>query len=399
MRQLLKGKIMKNKLGVLLALVLSLCMTIGVWADAGTPQNVDYKTDYYMIVESREGGVDIYSEPRFDSSKLNDERIPNGTAIHVVGERKTDDGKIWAYGQYQGMYGFVPMDDLKPATLTEAIQSEYSLFNGKDVEYDIDVNAEEGSVSLYKGPGKKYGTVSGAADIANGQKLAVTSEVDTGKGGVWGETTYNGISGWVNVTEAAGKESSTVEMVADTEQLVDTVETSTQEGTAGNTGKAVATATPKPTATPTVKPTATPTPKPTATPTTKPTATPTSAATPTSEPTTAAMPTAEPAKEPTAAPTEEPVAEPTEAPTATPTAEPTKEPTATPTEEITPTEEATPTAEATTPTGEAEEKEAASTEVESASWVQNPVIWILIVLVLIALGIVFYLVKKKNQKN
>lgn len=396
---------MKNKLGVLLALVLSLCMTIGVWADAGMPQNVDYKTDYYMIVESSAGGVDMYSEPRLDSSKLNDELIPNGTAIHVEGERKTDDGKLWAYGQYQGMYGFIPMDDLKPATLTEAIQSEYNLFNGKDVEYDIDVNAKEGSVSLYKGPGKKYGTVSGATNIANGQKLAVTSEVDTGKGGVWGETTYNGISGWVNITEATGKDSSPVEMVTDTEELVDTAEAGTQEGTAGNTGKAVATATPtpKPTATPTAKPTVTPTPAATATPTAEPTAT----ATPTAEPT--KEPTATPTEEPTATPTAEATATPTEEPaeaTATPTEEaaaeateaPTEEPTATPTEEVTPTEEATPTAEAT-PTEEAEEKEAASTEVESASWIQNPVIWVLIVLVLIALGVVIYLVKKKNQEN
>ena len=80
---------MRKKIGIFLAVLLSLCMTIGVWADAGTPQNVDYKTDYYMIVESRDGGVDIFSEPKLDSSKLNDELIPNGTAIHVEGEKKS----------------------------------------------------------------------------------------------------------------------------------------------------------------------------------------------------------------------------------------------------------------------------------------------------------------------
>lgn len=386
----LKGKIMKNKLGVLLALILSFCMTVSVWADAGLPQNVDYKTDYYMIVESKDGGVDIYSEPRLDSSKLNDEQIPNGTAIHVEGERKTDDGKLWAYGQYQGMYGFVPMDDLKPATMTEAIQSEYNLFSGKDTEYEIDVKASEGSVSLYKGPGKKYGTVSGATDIANGEKLAITSEVDTGKGGVWGETSYNGISGWVNITEATGK-NSTIDMISDT------AEVSAQEGSASGTGKAVSA-----TAAPTAKPTATPTAKPTATAT--PTPEPTATATPTPEPTATATPTAEPTKEPTATPTEEPEATPTEEPTTAPSEDetensavtPTEEPEATPTEEVTPTEKATPTAEAA-PTEEAEEKEAASTEVKSTSWVQNPVIWVLIVLILIALGVVVYLIKKKDQ--
>ena len=51
-----------KKLGTVLAVLLSLCMSVCVWADAGKAQNVDYKTDYYMIVESPDGGVDLYSE-------------------------------------------------------------------------------------------------------------------------------------------------------------------------------------------------------------------------------------------------------------------------------------------------------------------------------------------------
>ena len=43
---------MKKKLGMLLAVLLTFCMTVGVFADAGKTQQVDYKTDYYMIVES-----------------------------------------------------------------------------------------------------------------------------------------------------------------------------------------------------------------------------------------------------------------------------------------------------------------------------------------------------------
>ena len=53
---------MKKKLGMLLAVLLTFCMTVGVFADAGKTQQVDYKTDYYMIVESPDGGVDMYSE-------------------------------------------------------------------------------------------------------------------------------------------------------------------------------------------------------------------------------------------------------------------------------------------------------------------------------------------------
>ena len=49
---------MKKKLGMLLAVILTFCMTVGVFADAGKTQQVDYKTDYYMIVGSPDGGVD-----------------------------------------------------------------------------------------------------------------------------------------------------------------------------------------------------------------------------------------------------------------------------------------------------------------------------------------------------
>ena len=48
-------------------------------------RNPDYVTDYYMIVQSTQGGVDIYDEADTQSVKLNDSKIPNGTAIHVLG--------------------------------------------------------------------------------------------------------------------------------------------------------------------------------------------------------------------------------------------------------------------------------------------------------------------------
>ena len=85
---------MKKKLGMLLAVLLTFCMTVGVFADAGKTQQVDYKTDYYMIVESPDGGVDMYSEADTSSPKLNDELIPNGTAIHVEGETTDEAGKV-----------------------------------------------------------------------------------------------------------------------------------------------------------------------------------------------------------------------------------------------------------------------------------------------------------------
>ncbi|MFR7396307.1 MAG: hypothetical protein ACLUTA_14590 [Blautia wexlerae] len=45
-----------------MALVLcSLLLAVNVWADDGVGQDPEYVTDYYMIVQSTDGGVDIYS--------------------------------------------------------------------------------------------------------------------------------------------------------------------------------------------------------------------------------------------------------------------------------------------------------------------------------------------------
>ena len=442
---------MKKKLGMLLAVVLCFCMTAVVWADAGKSQSVDYKTDYYMIVESPDGGIDVYSEASKDSPKLNDELIPNGTAIHVEGEHKDDADKIWFYTQLHGMFGFLEENYLKPATLAEAIASELKLFGSKDVDYDIIVNAkEDGSVSLYKGPGKKYGTVSGGTDIKNGEKLHISTEVDTGKDGLWGETTANGVSGWVNIDQATNTEDTPVELVPEgqnadngttsltpvpqTEEVkeniddadkdeenteaknTETVDTEVEGNDAAEqtdpaeVGKAGADskteAKPTSTVTPTPKPanTATPTPKPTntATPTPKPTSTatptpePTSTATPTPEPTNTATPTPEPtnteAPEPTntTAPAEAEVTE-------TPTPEPTNTVTPEPTETIAPTEEP---AETITPAeNEASDQEASSENVESSSVMKSPVIWILIIAIVIGIIVVIYLLRKKGKEN
>ena len=203
-----------KKLGTVLAVLLSLCMSVCVWADAGKAQNVDYKTDYYMIVESPDGGVDLYSEGSADSTKLNDELIPNGTAIHVEGESKDESGKVWLYTQLHGMYGFLQENYMKPATLAEAVASELKLFGSEEVNYSIKVAAkEDGSVSLYKGPGEKYGTVSGGCGIANGESLYIDTEVDTGKDGLWGHTSAGDVTGWVNIGKATNTEKSAVELI------------------------------------------------------------------------------------------------------------------------------------------------------------------------------------------
>lgn len=388
---------MKKKLGMLLAVLLTFCMTVGVFADAGKTQQVDYKTDYYMIVESPDGGVDMYSEADASSPKLNDELIPNGTAIHVEGETTDEAGKVWVYAQLHGMFGFLEENYLKPATLAEAVASELVLYGSKDANYSITVNAkEDGSVCLYKGPGKKYGTVSGGCNIANGEKLYIDTEVDTGKDGIWGHTEAGDVSGWVNIAEATNTEESTVELVPETEkeaedgsQSVQDGENTSEVGKAGTEGKGISDAEAEPTGTPTPKPekTSTPTPKPTETSTPAPE--PTETSTPTPEPSETSMPTPEPTE------TSTPTPEPTE--TSTPTPEPTETstPTPEPTETIAPTEEAAVTAAPS----ESAEQEASSENVESTDKGMSSVIWILVVVIIIGIAVVIWLLKKKGKNS
>ena len=398
---------MKKKLGMLLAVLLTFCMTVGVFADAGKTQQVDYKTDYYMIVESPDGGVDMYSEADASSPKLNDELIPNGTAIHVEGETTDEAGMVWVYAQLHGMFGFLEENYLKPATLAEAVASELALYGSKDANYSITVNAkEDGSVCLYKGPGKKYGTVSGGCNIANGEKLYIDTEVDTGKDGIWGHTEAGDVSGWVNIAEATNTEESTVELVPETEkeaedgsQSVQAGENTSEVGKAGTEGKDIGDAEAEPTGTPTPKPEKTSTPAPKPTETSTPAPEPTKKATATSEPTETSTPAPEPteastpAPEPTEAST--PTPEPTE--TSTPTPEPTETstPTPEPSETIAPTEEAT----VTVAPSESAEQEASSKNVESTDKGMNSVIWILVVVIIIGIAVVIWLLKKKGKNS
>ena len=378
---------MKKKLGMLLAVLLTFGMTVGVFADAGKTQQVDYKTDYYMIVESPDGGVDMYSEADASSPKLNDELIPNGTAIHVEGETTDEAGMVWVYAQLHGMFGFLEENYLKPATLAEAVASELALYGSKDANYSITVNAKDnGSVCLYKGPGKKYGTVSGGCNIANGEKLYIDTEVDTGKDGIWGHTEAGDVSGWVNIAEATNTEESTVELVPETEkeaedgsQSVQDGENTSEVGKAGTEGKDISDVETEPTGTPAPKPEKTSTPAPKPAETSTPAPEPTEASTPAPEPTEASTPTPEPTE------TSTPTPEPTE--TSTPTPEPS--------ETIAPTEEAAVTAAPS----ESAEQEASSENVESTDKGMSSVIWILVVVIIIGIAVVIWLLKKKGKNS
>ena len=198
---------MKKKTGIWFAAILCMIISVTVSADVQNKQTQpDYKTDYYMIVESKAGGIDIYANPDLEAAKLSEEMIPNGTALHIEGEVEDETHKrTWGYVQYHGMNGFVPLDDCRPAaSRQEAIDSELYLAGRDNVNYQADYDitvSEEDDMELYQGPGEKYGTVPGVRDIKSGETLHITQDAHMNDGSYWGVTTIDGKQGWVNLDE------------------------------------------------------------------------------------------------------------------------------------------------------------------------------------------------------
>ena len=222
---------MKKMAKGLLVMILGLLMSVNVMADVQTGRTEpDYNTDYYMIVESKAGGIDIYSQPDLESTKLNEEQIPNGTALHIEGEvEDSENNRTWGYTEYHGMYGYVALDECRPAdSRKEAIESELYIA-GKDhvnynTDYDVKAYAEEDSQKLYQGPGTKYGEVPGVREIENGETLHITEDAEMVDGSHWGVTTVDGTEGWVDLekTEEWAAESTGTPVPTETADVTET---------------------------------------------------------------------------------------------------------------------------------------------------------------------------------
>lgn len=363
---------MKKIITSFLAVLLGLLMSINVMADVQQEkQNPDYTTDYYMIVESKAGGIDIYSLPDLNSSKLNDSQIPNGTALHIEGETEDSaNNRTWGYTEYHGMHGYVPLDDCRPAqSRKEAIDSELYIAGSDNVDYNADYTvkaySEDGSQKLYQGPGTKYGEVPGVRDIQNGETLHITEDAELVDGSHWGVTTIDDQQGWVDLekTEEWAKEHGTYEDSTDAQAL----EMTPVPGTSDTVDAVPGT---------TVAPSVTEAPQTTVTPSV----------------------TAKPVS-----------VTPTEVPEATETPEPTEIPEAAETETPAPTETQTPTeTPGPTETSEPETTEKADKDntdnvqtsgqtvtADESSKTQNPLIWIAGIAVLAAIGVIIYHYKKR----
>ena len=108
---------MKRCKGVLLAGMLVLSMSVPVYADKSVVVKVEAPadtTDYYMTVDSGGVGVDIYPSTDGKGEKLNDKTVRDGTVLHIEGETEKN-GETWGYTEYNGRYGYVSLEELRPS--------------------------------------------------------------------------------------------------------------------------------------------------------------------------------------------------------------------------------------------------------------------------------------------
>ena len=159
---------MRRCKGVLLAGMLMLSMSVPVYADKSAVVKVEAPadtTDYYMTVDSGGVGVDIYPSTDGKGEKLNDKTVRDGTVLHIEGETEKN-GETWGYTRYNGRYGYVPLEELRPSKDAELAKA--GIAGGTEKETSA-VNQGDASDTQDSAAGEGQGTSAGMASTDESQ--------------------------------------------------------------------------------------------------------------------------------------------------------------------------------------------------------------------------------------
>ena len=159
---------MKRCKGVLLAGMLVLSMSVPVYADKSVVVKVEAPadtTDYYMTVDSGGVGVDIYPSTDGKGEKLNDKTVRDGTVLHIEGETEKN-GETWGYTEYNGRYGYVPLEELRPSKDAELAKA--GIAGGTEKETSA-VNQRDASDTQNSAAGETQGKAAGTDNTGSSQ--------------------------------------------------------------------------------------------------------------------------------------------------------------------------------------------------------------------------------------
>ena len=159
---------MRRCKGVLLAGMLMLSMSVPVYADKSAVVKVEAPadtTDYYMTVDSGGVGVDIYPSTDGKGEKLNDKTVRDGTVLHIEGETEKN-GETWGYTEYNGRYGYVPLEELRPSKDAELAKA--GIAGGTEKETSA-VNQGDASDTQDSAAGETQGEAAGTDNTGSSQ--------------------------------------------------------------------------------------------------------------------------------------------------------------------------------------------------------------------------------------
>lgn len=174
---------MRRCKGVLLAGMLVLSMSVPVYADKSVVVKVEAPadtTDYYMTVDSGGVGVDIYPSTDEKGEKLNDKTVKDGTVLHIEGETEKN-GETWGYTEYNGRYGYVPLEELRPSKDAELAKAGIA---GSTEKETSGVKQGGASDTQNSSAGETQGEAAGMdntgnAQVQNGEEPGTSAETDS----------------------------------------------------------------------------------------------------------------------------------------------------------------------------------------------------------------------------
>ena len=167
----------------ILAGMLVLSMSVPVYADKSVVVKVEAPadtTDYYMTVDSGGVGVDIYPSTDEKGEKLNDKTVKDGTVLHIEGETEKN-GETWGYTEYNGRYGYVPLEELRPSRDAELVKAGIA---GSTEKETSGVKQGGASDTQNSSAGETQGEAAGMdntgnAQVQNGEGQGTSAETDS----------------------------------------------------------------------------------------------------------------------------------------------------------------------------------------------------------------------------
>ena len=109
--------------------------------------------------------MDIYPSTDGKGEKLNDKTVRDGTVLHIEGETEKN-GETWGYTEYNGRYGYVPLEELRPSKDAELAKAGIAGSTEKETSA---VNQGDASDTQNSAAGETQGKVAGTDNTGSSQ--------------------------------------------------------------------------------------------------------------------------------------------------------------------------------------------------------------------------------------